>query len=543
MFKKGKKQKLIAISPDEIFLDSKNIPNFDSHQFEGRMEKPIGFRSFLSIVLVFLFLGIFLTGRVFFLQIVDGEKFRHRADNNHLRFETLVPERGFIYDRNGELLAWNEPDKRAYKNQSGLAHVLGYTNVSSEVLIGMAGVEKNYDDLLNGIFGTKVVETDSKDNLYFEIIQKQPVSGESIYLGIDFRIQEQFYEIFKRVAKERGFLGAAGTILDIHSGELLAIVSYPEYDSSVLSSGAPSDLIEGYIANEQNPFLNRCVSGLYAPGSVIKPFIALAALNERIISPEKQIFSSGSISLSHPYFPDKKTVFYDWKAHGWVDMKKALAVSSNVYFYSIGGGYEDINGLGIKKIKEYLSFFGFGEKTGIDLNGENAGIVPSPELKQKNQEDGFWRIGDTYNISIGQGNFQVTPVQMAQAVAILANNGFVVTPSLILKKQEDVSQSIPIEISQKHFKIVKEGMRLAVVEGTAKFLGGLPIQMAAKTGTAELGSGKFVNSWVIGFWPYDEPRFAFSVVLEKGKATNLIGGVFVIKELMDWMVIHTPEYF
>ena len=165
-------------------------------------------------------------------------------------------------------------------------------------------------------------------------------------------------------------------------------------------------MINGYINNKNKPFINRAISGLYAPGSVVKPFVALAALSEGIISPEKKIFSAGQISIPNPFFPDKKTIFKDWKAHGWVDMRQALAVSSDVYFYEIGGGFEDVKGLGINKIYEYAKKFGLGEKTGIDLLGEAEGTVPSPAVKEKNNPaDPLWRVGDTYISAIGQGYF------------------------------------------------------------------------------------------------------------------------------------------
>lgn len=187
-----------------------------------------------------------------------------------------------------------------------------------------------------------------------------------------------------------------------------------------------------------------------------------------------------------------------------------------------------------------MDFFGFGSKTGIDLSGESEGLVPSQESKKENSNDPVWRIGDTYNVSIGQGGFLVTPLQMAVATAFLANGGYLITPSIILKNE--VGQSERVGISEKNFNIVKEGMRMAVTEGTANALNWFPVNFAAKTGTAELGSGKYVNSWLISFWPYENPRYAASIVMEKGRSTNLIGALFAMKQLVDWMLIHTPEY-
>ena len=539
MFGRRKKKNKFSrdfISPDEIFLDSKNIPDFDRQQFEGRIEKPVERGLFLLVGFLFLVAGLFLFARAGYLQVVKGEAYRERSQNNHLRVFSVFAPRGLVYDRNGELLAWNVPEGRTYKDTVGLAHVLGYLGQSVEEMTGRAGIEKSFEAILKGENGKRVAEIDSLFEVKSESIQKPPVAGENINLTIDARVQNKLYEIFSEVAKDRGFRGAAGVVLDVKTGDILALVSYPEYDSGILSSGSPAESIKEFQTDARKPFLNRAISGLYAPGSVVKPFMALAALNEGVISPEKQILSSGSISVPNPYFPELPSVFYDWKVHGWVDMRRALAMSSNVYFYSIGGGHGDIGGLGIKKIKEYMDIFGLGKKTGIAIEGEAEGVVPGPELAED-----VWRIGDTYNVSIGQGNFQVTPLQMANAVATIANGGLMLEPNFILGKDPVILNTV--DIPQKYFDIVREGMRKVVSEGTAQGLSGLPVNIAAKTGTAELGSGKsFVNSWLIGFWPYEEPRFAFSIVLERGSASNLIGGVFAMRQFAEWMVVHTPEY-
>lgn len=616
----------VGISPDEIFLDSENMPNFDPRQFEGRMELLIGPRIFLFLGVGFVFLGIFLLLRVGYLQIIKGEQFFARAQENHLRLFSLASERGLIYDRTGELLAWNAPsfylvlekeafmdknlkqsledflkflkkDKwesemeksvaqnqdlilgtyekwqevndiyqdwsflplriepvssRSYKELGGLGHILGYLGYLSEDdlkkypfavyenTIGKAGVEKSYENILRGESGLKIIEVDSMNKIQSESIQKYSQPGGNIHLSIDARIQNKFYEIFSNISAERGFNAAGGVILDIKNGQVLSLVSYPEYDSGVLSRGVEKEIIQNYFQDPKKPFINRAIAGLYAPGSIIKPFVAVAALNEKIISPEKQIFSSGSISIPNPYDAHKESVFYDWKAHGWVDMRRALAVSSNVYFYEVGGGYGDIGGLGIKRIGDYMRLFGLGSKTGIKLETEAVGMIPSPELKEKNASDPVWRVGDTYNASIGQGDFQVTPLQMAVAVASIANNGRVVKPLLVLDETEEFKN---LSIPQEYFEVVKEGMRQSALEGTVRALGDLKVKIAAKTGTAEIGFAKsFVNSWLIAFWPYDNPRFALSIVLERGSASNLIGSVYVARQLFEWMTIYTPEY-
>jgi penicillin-binding protein 2 len=195
--------------------------------------------------------------------------------------------------------------------------------------------------------------------------------------------------------------------MDIKTGELLALASYPEYNPTTLSLGQDKKTINGYFSDKRKVFLNRAVSGLYTPGSIVKPFIAYGALAEDVISPFKQIFSNGSISIPNPYFPDKKSTFKDHGSFGYVDMERALAVSSDVYFYEIGGGYQDQKALGIVNIDKYARMFGIAEKTGVDLGGEKVGIIPTPEWKAKTilqthktyfkrEYDYNYRTGDLY---------------------------------------------------------------------------------------------------------------------------------------------------
>lgn len=530
------------IYPEDVFMDSENISGFDTSQFEGRLEKPLNRKTFAYFSFALGIMAMFFLARIFYLQILEGEKFAQRSEKNSLKKEVIMPLRGIIYDRNKIKLAWNGESGRVYVPLPGLSHVLGYMGAPS---VGKSGAEKEYEKILRGETGIKLTETDSQGAIVSESVQEPPQDGKNLNIAVDSRIQSQFFKLIESAAKERGFQGGAGVIIDIRNGGALSLVSWPEYDSQTLSDGAPAENIERFIKNKNKPFLNRAVAGLYAPGSIIKPLIALAALNEGIISPQKQIFSSGSISIPNPFFKDKKTVFRDWRAHGWVDMRRALAVSSDVYFYEVGGGFEDIKGLGINKIKEYAEIFGFGSTTSIDIGGEIAGMVPSQELKAKNNpDDPLWRVGDTYNASIGQGYFLVTPIEIAVYTAAIASNGEMIKPCLRLAATErPCGQSVAADIPESYFKIVKEGMRMAVTEGTAQGLN-IPVAfIAAKTGTAEIGDKKYVNSWVIGFFPYENPKYAFVLVLEKGPTGNLIGAPFVMRQLFDWMAINTPEYF
>jgi len=532
------------IYPDEIFIDSENIPKFDTQQFEGRLEKPITKKTFWFLSVFLGSLSLLLLTKIFYLQVVQGKALTERGEKNSLRQEIILPPRAIISDRKGIRLVWDEGESRNYIDSPGFSHILGYTGLPSkedlerkEALlmnekIGKDGIEKKYESVLRGTPGVKLVEVDSQNNITSESVQSLPRSEENFNLTVDSRVQAKFFQIMASVAKGYNFQGGAGVILDVDTGEILSLISWPEYN--------PKNL-ESFLKDKSKPFLNRAIAGLYAPGSIIKPLIALAALNEGTISPEKQIFSSGSISIPNPFFPDKKNVFYDWRANGWTDMKEALAVSSDIYFYEIGGGFEDVKGLGIKKIEDYAKKFGFTSKTGIDLNGEEQGIVPSPELKAKaNPTDPIWRIGDTYNASIGQGYFHITPVEMAVYAAALANNGKIIKPCLVSCSTLNVEQ---VGISEKYFNIVKEGMRMAVTEGTASGLNAPNVALAAKTGTAEIGvAKKYINSWIIGFFPYENPRYAFVTVMEKGPSQSPVGALYIMRQIIDWMSIYTPEY-
>jgi len=581
LFKKNKlraKNKEIAL--DEILLDSKNSPGFDKEMFEGRMEFPLS-RSALKIIAYFFFAALLvLFLKTFVLEIARGSYYKEKANNNSLKFVFSPPIRGGIYDRNGAFLVWNELYSfknattvnpvlieldgetdtnflRKYDSNAGLSNILGFlgidNNVKKEIDLsirqtgfktGKDGLEKYYNKALSGKPGVKIIEVDSLGNLVSHNAREQGEAGEKINLTVDAKVNSKLYELMKDTAKERGFQGGAAVIMDIKTGEILALTTVPQYDSAVLSFGLEKSLIQGYLKNEQNPFLNRVVAGMYAPGSIIKPLIALAALNEGIISPKKVVLTYGSVSVPNPYKQGEYTVFKDWKNHGEVDMYKALAVSSDAYFYTIGGGNGGIRGLGIDRIKKYAEMFGFNKKTGIDLFGEVEGVIPDSVLHEKlNPENPVWRIGDTYHAAIGQGNFQVTPIEMAVYASTLANKGIILTPRLIKDKKFYGTPSTieKVKIPEEYFDVVQRGMRMAVEEGTAHGMADLTIEVAGKTGTAEIGK-KYVNSWFIGFWPYQNPRYSITVVLERGSPDNLIGGVYVARQLLGWMQYNTPEY-
>jgi penicillin-binding protein 2 len=573
IFKKNKlKNANFFVEPDEIFLDSKNLENFNAQQFEGRIEKQISKNTIIFLgSFCFLFIVIFSI-QLGSLQIKKGEAYLKRSENNTLAKEIIFADRGIIYDRNKIELAWNkksgnlilsEEEKKNSKDidipireylYPGFSHVLGYVSYPTKdkhgklwqtEFIGKGGLEKEYNQKIIGENGSKVVETDARGNKHSENVVNSPKRGRDLVTALDSRVQNKLFTSIKNLSESHNFNGGAGIIMNVNNGEILTSVSFPEYNSNILSFGKDSKTISNYFTDKKKVFMDRTISGLYAPGSIVKPFFAIGALNEEIINPNKKILSTGSISIPNAYFPDKPTIFKDWKAHGWTDMREAIAVSSDVYFYAIGGGFQDQKGLGIVNIGKYAEMFGFGVgTTGVDMSGEKSGTIPSIEWKAKVFPGDPWRIGDTYNTSIGQYGFQVTLMQMVRAAASIANNGKLVTPHYILGDTEKETNFSTINIKKENFDIIQEGMRGTVTYGTAMALNVPYVDVAAKTGTAQIGILKNkVNSWVIGFFPYENPKYAFVVMMEAGPSNNTVSATSVMRQVLDWMNINTPEYF
>jgi penicillin-binding protein 2 len=575
IFKKNKLHKRNSfVEPDEIFLDAKNIQNFDVQQFEGRLEKPIS-KNIIYFLGITFSIFIFIFGaRLFNLQIREGEAYFKRSENNKLDEVIIFADRGIIYDRNKVELAWNTkiPNEDDVENEinfenrnqeeftsvrnylnGGFSHVLGYVaSPQSDKtgkywqtdFIGKDGLEKVYDDRLKGKNGSKIVEVDAKGQIHSFNIVNPPERGPELNTTLDSRVNKAMFNKIKENAITYGYKGGVGIIMDIKNGEILAATSYPEYDSNVLSLGKDKNTIANYINDSRKVFLNRITAGLYTPGSIVKPFFAYGALNEGIINPNKQILSTGSISIPNPYFPGQSTVFKDWKAHGYTNMAEAIAVSSDVYFYSIGGGYGDQKGLGISRLEKYARMFKIGEKTGIDLPSEKEGVIPNPEWKAKNFNGEIWRIGNTYHTSIGQYGFQVTPLEMVRATASLANGGTFVTPHFLLEDQESKNTFEKIELNSEYLKVIHSGMRQAVTSGTATALNVDYVNIAGKTGTAQLGVLKNrVNSWTIGFFPYENPKYAFAIMMESGPSSGALGAAAVMRQVFDDIHTQTDEYF
>ena len=549
------------IDPDQVILDSRNIPKFDTNQMEGRLERPITKVMLLIVLGIYILIAGTFVVQAFKLQIIRGLEYQSRSERNILRPVPIFAGRGVVYDRNDIMLAWNIPGdnidsnlmKRKYATSTGLAHTLGYVQYPSkdkngfyyqEDFLGIAGVEKIYNEKLKGTIGSRLIEVDASGKVISENIVKPQLQGENIKLSIDSRVQSAIYNNLRDIATRVGFTGGAGVILDVNNGEILAMTSYPEYNSQIMSDKKDQASIKSMLNNPGLLFLNRAVDGLYVPGSIVKPYVALGALSENIIDPSTVIVTTGSISIPNPYDDKKFTLFRDWKNHGAIDMRHAIAVSSDAYFYIVGGGYKDQKGLGISNIDKYLKMFGFGVMTtdgskSIFMN--KTGTIPTPEWKKRIFNEN-WYIGDTYHSAIGQYGFQVTPLQIARAVAAIANKGKLISPTIIKGDLPHIESTV--SISEKDFKIIHEGMRLSTEVGTSVALNVPYVKIAGKSGTAELGLSKAnVNSWITGFWPYENPKYAFVLLLEHGSAHNLIGAAAAMRQTLDWMNVNTSEYF
>src|SRR3989344_2748016 len=493
------------INPEDIFLDSSNLPGFEEHRFEGRIEKPMGRETFLVMKIVLALIIVALISKLWVLGINLGPIYTQISENNRLEQTLIFANRGIIYDREMRELATNaikdetsDFAARLYAPIKGLAHVVGYLKYPlfdrmgvyyEEYYRGRDGVERAYDDLLTGDNGLKLKETDVFGKVTSESVIKKPNDGEPLVLSIDAHLTEVLYKAIESLAREKGFVGGGGVLMNVETGEILALTSFPEYDQNVLTRGADQATFNSLLNNSSKPFLNRAIGGLYTPGSILKPIVALAALNENIISPEKQILSTGSITVPNPYDPSKPSVFGDWKAHGWTDMRAALAVSSDTYFYSIGGGYKDQKGLGITLLDKYFQSFNLTDRTGVELLGEVEGVIPTPAWKKEKFNNEVWRLGDTYITSIGQYGTQITPLNAARFISAIANRGKILKPSLLPGGDINPIENT-VEFSDEDWQVVHDGMRQSVTYGTSVGLNVPYVKAAAKTGTAEVGSAK-----------------------------------------------------
>lgn len=560
-----------------------------------------------------LFLSSILLGRMYYLQVLESDRYKTLAEENRISTRLLAPPRGLIFDRFGqpmaqnnqnfrvlviseqtegnlnatldalnkilpltdgeiqrirkdvrrsrdftpvtirENLTWeqmaaiqlNAPDlpgiiideglSRFYPFKESAAHAVGYVGAVSEeeiasgnpllklpgFRVGKSGIELEYNTELCGKEGAQRVEVNAVGRVIREIERDEGIPGTTLPLTIDMRLQKIAYEKMKN---ESG----AAVLLDIYTGEVLALVSTPSFDPNKFNRGLSGEEWEEISTNERNPLLNKALGGLYSPGSTFKMVVALAALEAGVIRPDTKIFCGGHIMMgSHR--------FHCWKAggHGNVDLKEALMHSCDIYFYEVA------RRTGIDKISAMAKRFGFGMPTGINLPGEKSGLMPTRRWKELILGE-QWLQGDTYNTGIGQGYVLTTPIQLAVMAAILANDGYKIKPTILVPENRDTSvcPGENLNLSKTYLQLMREGMFNVVnaAKGTAKTArvnvdGKL---IAGKTGTTqvkrismkereeglrsqdELPWEDRNHALFVSFGPTDNPRYALAVVIEHG---------------------------
>jgi len=422
--------------------------------------------------------------------------------------------------------------RREYPDGPVFAHILGYAGAgdSREEWRGKTGLEAFYDDRLRGKDGRLVI---FRDVLGKEIEQKtmnvaQP--GEELTTAIDGQFQKYFHDRLKTGLASFGQRAGVGLALNPQNGEVLALISLPEFDNN-----QPAQ----YLTAAREPLFNRAISGVYNPGSTIKPLVAFAALKEKIISPDFEFYSPGYLELPNPFHPEEPSRFLDWRAHGMVNLYSALARSSNVYFYVLGGGYKNIRGLGIERLNKYWQSFHLDQPTGIDLPAEATGFLPHSEEKEKRTGQ-IWRIGDTYNVSIGQGDLSLTPIRLLSIIASLGNGGKVYRPKII---KDNLPPELEMDYSgsQTEIETVRAGLRDAVRKsyGTANLLAGLPRPVAGKTGSAQIAGNTKTNAFFVGYAPADNPQIAILILVEEAREGSL-NALPIARDVLDWYFTHRP---
>jgi penicillin-binding protein 2 len=429
---------------------------------------------------------------------------------------------------------------RHYPLGASTVHALGYVGRIDEQALktldssnyrgtthsGKIGVEKTYESLLHGKVGLQHVETTAQGRVIRVLDRTPPVSGRNIYLTIDSRVQ---------AAAEKAFGDHSGSAIaiDPNNGDVLTFVSLPIYDPNPFVNGIEFDDYAALRDDDKQPLFNRALRGQYPPGSTVKPFVGLAGLEQGVTSSHSSTYCPGFYTL-----PGNTRKYRDWKrtGHGTVDLTKSIVQSCDVYFYDLA------RSLGIDRIHEYLGHFGFGHRTGIDIQGELAGLLPSREWK-RSRRDQPWFPGETIITGIGQGFFLVTPTQLATATAALANGGRIMQPNIVHAEQDGNSdeliphqprllETITIQ-EQEHWDSVISAMIDVVhsARGTARRIGkDSPYMIAGKTGTAQVFGLKQDEKYdaetipeklrdhalFIGFAPADNPKIAIAVIVEHG---------------------------
>lgn len=494
------------------------------------------------------------------------EKFNRSSSRAELVLENIDAPVAISVDTEKDKLPGIEAKTgaiRDYQNAEYFSHIIGYTGRVDQGdmknddyyeptdFTGKDGLEVFYEKTLRGKRGYEKTEVDSRGKIVSILNKTEAEPGQSLILSIDANLQRKVQdalleELKKLYGSVAGKKAAAAVALDPRNGRVLALVSLPSYDNNQFADPAGRTKLASILNDTSHPLLNRAISGRYPPGSTIKPVMAIAALSEGIADKNTIIEDRGAIVIPNRFHPENPSIYRGWNPAGLgpVNIISAIARSSDIFFYTVGGGFGKIIGLGVDKITQYFKKFNLGKKLGIDLPGENDGFVPSSEWKLAKYGE-KWNLGNTYHISIGQGYLLATPLQVASWTSIFANKGTIYAPQLADKivsgyDNEPVYEFSPRVISDnladiKYLETVKEGMRQAVLTGTAQQLKDLSVEVAGKTGTAEFVSNGInqTHSWFTSFAPYANPEIVLTVLIEGG-GEGAETAVPVAKEVLKW---------
>lgn len=514
----------------------------------------------LIFPIIILVLFSVLVMRLFHLQIARGSEMRALADSNRIVVKVIHAPRGVIYDRNGKILAQNEPgfrliqatgsgqfltrdealslevkkdsrikdlevdNLRSYPEKDLTSHILGYVSeITSDELkdpkyqdylsgdrVGRGGVEETYEKILRGTDGGEVIEVDAQGNKIRTLGRRDPVPGQNLKLTIDLDLQKTAQANLQEALTKSASCCGAAIVTNPKNGQVLSLVSLPSFD--------PTNVAKSF-QNPHSPILDRAISGTYPPGSTFKIATSLAGLMSGKITPQTTVEDTGVYALGPYKFANWYFSQYGLKEPQPVDVVTALKRSNDIFFYHLG------EVAGEKVMGEYAKKLGFNELTGIDLPQESKGLIPSNDWKVQNY-DQIWYPGDSLNMSIGQGFVLATPVQINQLVSIVASNNRVYPPHLawqILSPQNTLLKTyeypeIHFDIKPEYLSLVRSGLeQVPRPGGTAWPFFTFPIMTAGKTGTAEFGDPKNkTHAWYTGYAPVDNPQIAATVLIEAG---------------------------
>ncbi|MGB2694401.1 MAG: penicillin-binding protein 2 [Dehalococcoidia bacterium] len=439
---------------------------------------------------------------------------------------------------------------RAYPTGALTSHLLGYVGrINADEFdalksqgyqindrLGKTGVELTYEPALRGTPGYDLVEIDAAGRQIRTLRSVDPRAAGNVVLSVDLDLQRKVQQYLRSAMQSSGSASGTAAVMNVHTGEMLALVSLPAYDNNLLTDPVDEKAYVRMLNDPAKPLVNHGIAEMYAPGSTFKLVTGTAALQEGVATPNTTITSYGSISVGD-------FVFNDWAPLGTLDFYGGVAMSSDVYFYYLSGGYfqdgqQIFAGLGAKRLARYAREYGLGKPTGIDLPGEAPGLVPDPTWKESTIKEP-WYLGDTYHFGIGQGFVAVTPLQLMRVTAAVANGGDVLVPHVVREIDDpngnavrqiepEVANKLPI--SQENLAVMRDGLRRAADYGTATSGASSYVTIGGKTGTAEFGAphgdGSYeTHAWYTGFAPFDNPEIALVVFLEKGRGAATAGPV------------------